>query len=105
MNAGPTKILVVDDSALYRQSIHNVLREVDGMPRCGVAKDGVDALEKIEQLDPDLLTLDVQMPDMDGIEVLREIKRRRLASQSDHGQQLHVRRSAGDDGCPDGRSI
>ena len=42
------------------------------------AKNGVEALEKIEQLDPDLLTLDVQMPDMDGIQVLREIKRRRL---------------------------
>ena len=78
MNAGPTKILVVDDSALYRQSIHNVLREVDGASIVGIAKNGVEAIEKIEQLDPDLLTLDVQMPGMDGIEVLREIKRRRM---------------------------
>ena len=49
------------------------------MPRLSAsAKNGVEALEKIEQLDPDLLTLDVQMPDMDGIQVLQEIKRRRL---------------------------
>jgi two-component system chemotaxis response regulator CheB len=78
LSDAPTKILVVDDSALYRQSIHNVLREVEGASIVGIAKNGVEAIEKIEQLDPDLLTLDVQMPDMDGIQVLREIKRRRL---------------------------
>ena len=82
MNAGPTKILVVDDSALYRQSIHNVLREIADVAIVGVANNGVEALEKIEQLDPDLLTLDVQMPDMDGIEVLREMKRRGLRPQA-----------------------
>jgi two-component system chemotaxis response regulator CheB len=78
LNDGPTKILVVDDSALYRQAIHNVLREVTDISIVGSAKGGVEALEKIQQLDPDLLTLDVQMPDMDGIEVLRAIKRHRL---------------------------
>jgi two-component system chemotaxis response regulator CheB len=78
LSAGPTKILVVDDSALYRQSIQNVLREITDASIVGLAKDGVEALGKIEQLDPDLLTLDVQMPDMDGIELLREINRRRL---------------------------
>lgn len=78
MNAGPTRILVVDDSALYRQSIQNVLRDVADAAIVGTAKNGVEALEKIEELDPDLLTLDVQMPDMDGIQVLYEIKRRGL---------------------------
>lgn len=78
MNAGPTKILVVDDSALFRQSIHNVLREVADVCIVGVAGNGVEALEKIKELDPDLLTLDVQMPDMDGIQVLQKMKRLRL---------------------------
>ncbi len=78
MKSRPTKILIVDDSALYRQSIQNVLRGIDDAETVGVAKNGLDALEKIERLDPDLLTLDVQMPDMDGIELLREIKSRRL---------------------------
>lgn len=78
MNPRPDKILVVDDSALYRQSIRNVLHEIENVQVIGAAKNGVDALEKIEQYDPDLLTLDVQMPDMNGIELLREIKRRRL---------------------------
>lgn len=74
----PTRILVVDDSALYRETIRNVLREVSGISIVGVAKDGLEAIEQIQKLDPDLLTLDVQMPDMDGIGVLREINRRRL---------------------------
>ena len=95
LNPTPTKILVVDDSALYRQSIRNVLRGVADVHAVGIAKDGVDALEKIERLDPDLLTLDVAMPDMDGIELLREIKRRRMrakaimvSSFTSHGAQV-----------------
>ncbi|MCP3903187.1 MAG: chemotaxis response regulator protein-glutamate methylesterase [Planctomycetes bacterium] len=73
-----TRLLIVDDSALYRQTVSNVLRDANDVEVVGIAKDGVDALEKIEALDPDLLTLDVQMPDMDGIDVLREINRRQL---------------------------
>ena len=78
MTGEPTRLLVVDDSALYRQTISNVLRDAPDVSIIGVARDGKDALEKIERLDPDLLTLDVQMPGMDGIAVLREINRRRL---------------------------
>jgi two-component system chemotaxis response regulator CheB len=82
VNAGPTRILIVDDSALYRQSIQNVLREVADVSIVGTAKNGVEALEKIEEFDPDLLTLDVQMPDMDGIRVLHEMKRRRMRAKA-----------------------
>ncbi|MEO8271690.1 MAG: response regulator, partial [Aureliella sp.] len=78
MKTAPTRILIVDDSALYRQSIHNVLRDIADTEVVGIAKNGVEAISKIEQLSPDLLTLDVQMPDMNGIQVLQEIKRRRL---------------------------
>ena len=78
MNGRPTRILIVDDSALYRQSIRNVLRDIANVEVVGTAADGVEALDKIHELQPDLLTLDVQMPGMDGIEVLREIKQRRL---------------------------
>ena len=74
MTDEPISILIVDDSALYRQSIQNVMREIPDVSVVGVARNGVEALEKIRQLDPDLLTLDVQMPDMDGIELLRAIK-------------------------------
>ncbi|MHC5113966.1 MAG: protein-glutamate methylesterase/protein-glutamine glutaminase [Planctomycetota bacterium] len=78
----PTRLLIVDDSALYRQTISIVLRDAEDVCVVGVAKDGIDALEKIAELDPDLLTLDVQMPDMDGICVLREINRRGLRTKA-----------------------
>jgi two-component system chemotaxis response regulator CheB len=78
----PTRLLVVDDSALYRQTIVNALRDTPDVSIVGVARDGRDAIEKVEELDPDLLTLDVQMPGMDGIAVLREINRRRLRAKA-----------------------
>jgi two-component system chemotaxis response regulator CheB len=70
------KVLVVDDSALMRRIIHDIL---DGDQRfivVGTARDGVDALEKMERLRPDLVTLDVEMPRMDGLNTLKEIMRR-----------------------------
>jgi two-component system chemotaxis response regulator CheB len=78
----PVRILIVDDSALYRLAIRHSLQDLPGVIIVGVAKDGVDALQKIEEFAPDLLTLDVQMPDIDGIGVLREIKRRRLRTKA-----------------------
>ncbi len=54
------------------------LAEVDGVEVIDCACDGIEALEKIERLQPDLLTLDVQMPKLDGLGVLREIKQRSI---------------------------
>lgn len=82
MTGNPTKILIVDDSALYRQSIKNVLRDSENVSIVGTAKNGIEALEKIESLDPDLLTLDVQMPDMDGIRLLNELNRRSMRTKA-----------------------
>jgi two-component system chemotaxis response regulator CheB len=76
------RIMIVDDSALYRQLIQNVLRDVAGVEVVGIAKSGQEALERIDELAPDLLTLDVRMPGMDGIDVLRELKRRRSRTRA-----------------------
>ncbi len=72
------RVLVVDDSALYRQLVRNVLRNVPDVEVVGIASSGVEALERIPQLQPQLLTLDVQMPGMSGLELLGEIKKKRL---------------------------
>ncbi len=72
------RVLVVDDSGLYRQLVKNVLRGVSDVEVVGVACSGSEALEKIAELKPDLLTLDVQMPDMNGLELLHAIKKHRL---------------------------
>jgi two-component system chemotaxis response regulator CheB len=89
------RVVVVDDSALYRQLVMNVLRNIPEVEVVGLACSGKQALEKIAELQPDLLTLDVQMPDMNGLEVLHEIKKRRLpvkaimlSSLTAHGAQV-----------------
>lgn len=82
MTTPSLRLLVVDDSALYRQLVQNVLREIAGVEVVGVAKSGQEALESIGEHNPDLITLDVQMPDLNGIEVLRELKRRRSATRA-----------------------
>ena len=71
------RVMVVDDSALYRQLIKNVLKDIVGVEVVGVAKSGKEALSLLTELDPQLLTLDVQMPDMNGLELLRQLKMRR----------------------------
>lgn len=73
------KVMVVDDSSLYRQLVKNVLRNIAEVDVVGLASSGKEALEKIPELQPDLLTLDVQMPDMNGLELLREIRRQHLS--------------------------
>jgi two-component system chemotaxis response regulator CheB len=69
----PVRVLVVDDSALMRQIISRMLREDSELQVVGTAYDGQNALEKIERLRPDVITLDVAMPNMDGLECLRRI--------------------------------
>jgi len=89
------KVMVVDDSALYRQLVKNVLRHLPDVEVVGLASTGKEALAKIPELQPHLLTLDVQMPDMNGLELLHAIKKHRmpvkaimLSSLTAHGAQV-----------------
>jgi len=66
------KILVVDDAAFMRLMLKNIL-ESNGHEVVGEAADGVQSLAKYEQLKPDLVTMDIVMPQLDGIEATREI--------------------------------
>jgi two-component system chemotaxis response regulator CheB len=72
------RVMVVDDSALYRQMVKNILRDIPDVEVVGVASSGLEALNRLPECDPQLLTLDVQMPDMNGLELLKTIKKRRL---------------------------
>ena len=70
------KVLVVDDSALMRKLIPQILERDNTIEVVGTAMDGAFGLKKIEDLRPDVVTLDLQMPRMDGMETLRQIMRR-----------------------------
>src|ERR1700682_4096527 len=70
------RVLVVDDSALMRKLIPLVLERDPSIEVVGTAMDGAFALKKIDELHPDVITLDLEMPRMDGMETLRLIMRR-----------------------------
>ncbi len=70
------KVLVIDDSAFSRRTITKMLDETDGVEVVGYAVDGEDGIQKIISLKPDLITIDLEMPKMDGFTLLRIIKKR-----------------------------
>ena len=67
------KILIVDDAAFMRMMIKDILTK-NGFEVVGEAQDGVQAVEKYKELTPDLVTMDITMPEKDGIAALKEIK-------------------------------
>ena len=70
---GKIRVLVVDDSALMRQFISDILRTDPRIEVAGTARDGRDALAQIKAVKPDIVTMDVEMPNMDGLKALEEI--------------------------------
>ncbi len=69
------RILVVDDTIVYRKAVSDIIAEIPGVELAGVAHNGKIALAKIQTLKPDILTLDIEMPEMNGIEVLVELQK------------------------------
>jgi two-component system, chemotaxis family, protein-glutamate methylesterase/glutaminase len=78
MPDAPIRVLVVDDTAIYRKIVAEALQQLPGIEVVGRAPNGQVALTQIEQLRPDIVTLDVEMPVMDGLETLRQLQRRRV---------------------------
>ncbi len=68
-----TRILVVDDSSFMRRIITGIIQEDPSLEVIGQARDGLDALEQVKRLGPDVVTLDVQMPKLDGLATLARI--------------------------------
>jgi two-component system chemotaxis response regulator CheB len=77
-NEEPIRVLVVDDTAIYRKIVSDVLEAMPGVEVVGRAGNGQIALTQIVSAQPHLVTLDVEMPVMDGLETLRQIQQRNL---------------------------
>ncbi|MCX6135168.1 MAG: response regulator transcription factor [Ignavibacteriales bacterium] len=89
------KVLLVDDFEGFRHSLRAFLRSQPGFEVVGEAVDGNDAIEKAEQLHPDLVLMDLEMPNKDGFDATREIKRRspetRVVILSMHNSDVYRR--------------
>ncbi len=69
------RVLVVDDSVVIRRVVTHALEQDESIQVVGVASNGAIGLERIPQLNPDVVTLDIEMPEMDGLEMLRHVRR------------------------------
>jgi two-component system chemotaxis response regulator CheB len=72
------RVLVVDDTIFYRKVVSDILAEHPDVEVVGTANNGKIALSRIRSLKPDLMTLDVEMPEMNGLELLEEIQKQKL---------------------------
>jgi two-component system chemotaxis response regulator CheB len=73
MNGSKVRVLIVDDSALMRKFLGDILSADPRIEVVGTAKDGMDGIAKAKALSPDVMTLDVEMPNKDGLTVLGEL--------------------------------
>ena len=69
------RIVVVDDSAFMRKAISDMIESEDSFEVVAKLRDGRELIEKVEEINPDLITLDVHMRDLDGLATLKELKR------------------------------
>jgi len=71
----PKRILIVDDSPVIRKTLRETLADQDGWEICGEAANGREAIQKAQQLKPDVIVLDLSMPVMNGLDAARELTR------------------------------
>lgn len=96
-----TRILLVDDHPIVREGLRTVLQRQPGCEVVGEAADGVEALDKADNLQPDVMVLDVTMPRMSGLEVCRIVRQRRpdlevlFVTQHDSPQMMREALGAG----------
>jgi two-component system chemotaxis response regulator CheB len=94
--SGKRRVLVVDDSAFSRQSLRDMLESGGDIDVVGTAMNGVEAIEKTMRLRPDVITLDLEMPGMDGFSFLRWLARERpipVIVVSSHGNTQNIFRA------------
>jgi DNA-binding NarL/FixJ family response regulator len=82
----PIRVLLVDDQELFREGVRVIVDAQEGMEVVGAAGDGLEALQLVDELGPDVVLMDIRMPEMDGVEATRQIfQPERVARRSAQG--------------------
>lgn len=91
------RLVLADDHTLFREGLARLLDDVPGYTVVGEAGDGIDAVERVTTLAPDVLVLDIVMPRMNGIDAARELTQQKVATQivmlSAHAEETYVTRA------------
>lgn len=88
------KVFTIDDSPIFRQVLKKIIDSHSDLIYSGFAENGLEALDKLKNVDPDIITLDIEMPEMDGIETLRHIMKNNpkpvimISSFTEHGADV-----------------
>jgi two-component system chemotaxis response regulator CheB len=92
------RAVVIDDTIVYRKIVGDVLKEIPFVEVVGTANNGKIALSKIDSLKPDFITLDIEMPELNGIEVLQALKDKSyapvvimLSTLTQHGSEMTIK--------------
>ena len=95
------RVLIVDDHEIFRKGLRSLLEPLEQFEICGEAADGLEAFEKAKQLIPDIVLMDISMPQIDGLQATRIIRneipnsRILILSQHDSPQMLAAALKAG----------
>jgi DNA-binding NarL/FixJ family response regulator len=101
------RILIADDNERVRRGVAAILSSQENWSICGEAADGAEAIQKTVELKPDLILLDVSLPDMNGLQVARRVRensskiRILVISNNDAKRLLPIVLEAGGNGCLD----
>lgn len=94
----PVRVLVVDDHPAFRKALSSALNLVEDIEVAGEADGGIAACTEVDELDPDIIIMDLSMPDLSGIEAMRRIHERRpdlpvviLTAHADEGTEREAR--------------
>ena len=78
----PYRVVLADDHAMFRQGVKRILKDAENLEVIGEASDGLELLEVSKETTPDMVILDISMPNLRGLEATREIKTRFQATIS-----------------------